>query len=296
LGIAAALPILASAGSIPGLIAGLLMFGASIGAIDVAVNIHGTMVQEKAGVSLMSNFHGMYSVGGVAGSAGMTVILASGIPPHMAAWMSVAVVLACLLFSAPRLLGSRSAGDTPFFVIPRGIVILIGLLAFALFLVEGAMLDWSAVLLEGDRGISKEKAGIGFVLFSLAMTVGRFAGDSVTQALGGRKILAFGAMFAAAGLGMIVFAPWNPMVLAGFIVTGLGAANMVPVLFTAAGRQKTMPPALAIAAVSALGYLGVLAGPASLGFIAKSISLPGVFVVLAVMILMVGAMAKVARD
>lgn len=296
LGIAAALPILACAGSVPGLVAGLLLFGASIGAVDVAVNIHGTLVQEEAGVSLMSNFHGMYSVGGVAGSAGMTAVLSSGVPPHFAVLMPVALILSCLGFSAPRLLKARSAVDTPFFVIPRGIVILLGLLTFVLFLAEGAMLDWSAVLLESDRGIATEKAGVGFVLFSIAMTIGRLTGDSVTQAMGGRKFLIVGAITGAAGLAMIVYAPWNPVALAGFIVTGLGIANMVPVMFTAASRQKAMPPALGIAAVSALGYLGVLAGPASLGFIAKSISLPGVFLFLALLVLGVGAMAKVVKD
>lgn len=294
LGIILALPVLATAGSVVPLVLGLLVFGASIGAIDVAVNIHGTLVQESAGVPLMSNFHGMYSVGGLAGSAGMTAVLASGLAPRLAVWIPVVVILACLVVSAPRLLKNRAVGDTPFIVVPRGIVILIGFLAFSMFLVEGAMLDWSAVLLEGSRGISKEKAGIGYVLFSLAMTVGRLTGDPVTQLLGNRRILLFGGLSAAAGIAMVVFAPWNALVLTGFVVIGLGSANMVPVLFTSAGRQKAMPPDLAIAAVSALGYMGVLAGPASIGFIAASIGLPGAFVVLAVLGLSAAALSKLA--
>ena len=297
LGVAAALPVLATAGSVPLLAAGLFLFGASIGAVDVAVNIHGTTVQEAAGVPLMSNFHGMYSVGGLAGSAGMTALLSFGALPSAAVWIPTLVVLLCLVLSAPRLLKTKAAGDTPFFVRPRGVVIVIGVLAGSMFLVEGAMLDWSAVLLESSRGIATEKAGIGFVLFSLAMTVGRLTGDAVTHVLGGRRILFFGALLAASGIALVVFAPWNPLVLAGFVIIGLGAANMVPVLFTAAGRQKIMSPDLAIAAVSALGYLGVLIGPAAIGFIAKSITLSGAFLVLGVLTLLVGSMSRVvSRD
>jgi len=294
-GIAISLPVLAIASWTPLLVVALLVFGASIGAMDVAVNIHGCEVQDAAGTTLMSNFHGMYSVGGLIGSAAMTSALALKTPPMMAAGVSSAIITFCLLIAGPRLLRTKSHGDTPFLVRPRGIVLLIGLLAFAMFLVEGAMLDWSAVFLTENRGLPARQAGIGYVLFSLAMTIGRLSGDKITRVLGGQRILVYGSILTSLGIAFLILAPWPAAGLFAFVLVGFGAANLVPVLFTAAGSQKQMPADLAIAAVSVLGYLGVLMGPAAIGFIGKSIGLTGAFALLAVLSLSVAVLSRVGR-
>lgn len=291
--IAVVLPLLAMASSQGELAAALFFFGASLGAVDVAANIHGIEVERRAGRPMMSNFHGFYSLGGLVGSAAMTAMLSGGLRPSVATISVSVLLLAGLAIVAPGLLRILSSNDTPFFVRPRGIVLLIGVLTFIVFLIEGALLDWSAVILKENRGVEEAQAGIGFVLFSLAMTITRFAGDRVIQRWGGQKVLMGGSILASAGLALVVVAPWTWMATGGFLVIGFGAATLVPVLFSAAGRQKGMPVDLAISAISIMGYAGILAGPAGIGFIAKYLSLPGAFALLAVMILAVARFSRI---
>lgn len=294
IGIACVLPFLAMAATQWQLAAALFFFSAFLGAVDVAANIHGIEVEQRAGVPLMSNFHGCYSLGGLAGSALVTGMLSAGMS-SLASTICVSVfLLLCVAISVPRLLEVRSASDAPFFVRPRGIVLLIGTLTFIVFLVEGALLDWSAVILKESRGVAEANSGIGFVLFSLAMTVTRFTGDRVTARWGGRRVLLLGSLLASAGLALVVTAPWTWLAIAGFLLIGFGAANLVPVLFSSAGRQKIMPVDLAISAISITGYAGILAGPAAIGFIAKYLSLGGAFLLLAIMVLSVTKFSRVA--
>ncbi len=117
------------------------------------------------------------------------------------------------------------------------------------------------------------QAGLGYVAFAVAMTVGRLAGDRVVDALGGQKILIGGGLCAAPGLGLAVLVPSAPVTLLGFTFVELGASNLVAVLFTQAGRQKAMPAGVAIAAITSTDYLGSLAGPAFIGFVAHATNL-----------------------
>jgi len=296
LGIALALPVLAFAPGALELAAALLIFGGSIGAVDVAANVHGAEVQKAAGIPLMSNFHGLYSAGGLAGAAAVTAVLSAGVSPLMASVGGAVVILACLGLAAPRLLKVKGGQDAPFFVMPHGVVVLIGVLAAVIFLVEGAMLDWSAVLLKEFKSVPKEHAGSGYAAFSLAMMTGRLTGDRITAWLGKRRVLVVGALLTCAGITVTVLASWTPIVLAGFLVTGLGAANLVPVLFTVAAEQRVMPKDFAIAAISILGYAGILAGPAFIGFVAHGIGLPASFGILAIAVLLLAACSHVARS
>ena len=94
---------------------------------------------------------------------------------------------------------------------------------------------------------------------------------------------------------MVVLAPWDWLAIGGFMVIGFGAANLVPVLFSAAGRQKVMPVDLAISAISIMGYAGILAGPAAIGLVAKYLSLPGAFLLLGLMVLAVARFSRLGR-
>ncbi len=129
-----------------------------------------------------------------------------------------------------------------------------GFLSLICFLAEGAILDWGAVFLTSVRNVAPSYAGWGYTIFSIAMTVCRLTGDRVVQALGSFRIILFGGLCAAAGLAVAVLAPSWLVALIGFGMVGFGASNIVPVLFSAAGRQTAMPPNLAIAAMTFLGY------------------------------------------
>ncbi|WP_414834077.1 MFS transporter [Afifella sp. YEN Y35] len=295
LGLAVTLPLLAVAPTSTAIAIVLFAFGASIGAVDVGANVHAVEVQEAAGIPLMSNFHGLYSVGGLIGAAGMTGALSAGLAPSVASLAAAVILALAIVVASPRLLRTRAEDHTPLFVRPRGIVLLIGLLAFVMFLTEGAMLDWGAVFLTENKDFPASQAGIGYALFAGAMTIGRFTGDRFTRLVGARNMLLIGAALATIGLLKIILMP-APLSLIGFLFVGLGAANIVPLLFTQAGRQKVMPAGLAIAAMSMFGYAGVLLGPALVGFVGKAFGLSIAFGMLAAMVTVVAACSRRATQ
>ncbi len=292
--VCAALPVLATAGSIQMLAAGLLLFGGGVGTVDVVVNIQAVLVERQAKRPLMSGFHGFYSVGGIAGAAGVSAVLASGGSPLAATSGVAAAIVATLLLFGHGLL--RHGGDRqgPIFVPPRGVVLLIGSLCFICFLAEGSMLDWGALILTTVHGVNPAWSGLGYAVFSAMMTVGRLSGDRITRLLGGQRMLLAGGLVAASGMVLAVLAPSWPGVLAGFALVGLGAANIVPVLYSAVGRQQVMPMGAAVSAVTTIGYLGILAGPAGIGLIANVAGLSTAFLGVATLLLVIAACSDFA--
>ena len=249
-----ALPCLALASTVPRLALAILAFGAGVGTVDVTVNIQAVMVEKAAGRAMMSGFHGLFSVGGIAGAGGVSGLLWAGASPFLAMICVVVLILIALFAFGRSLLPYGSERDAPLFVLPRGFVLFIGFLSLICFLAEGAILDWGAVFLTSVRNVAPSYAGWGYTIFSIAMTVCRLTGDRVVQALGSFRIILFGGLCAAAGLAVAVLAPSWLVALIGFGMVGFGASNIVPVLFSAAGRQTAMPPNLAIAAMTFLGY------------------------------------------
>ena len=165
-----------------------------------------------------------------------------------------------------------------------------------IFLTEGAMLDWGALLMTETKGVSMEMAGFGYVAFALAMTISRFIGDRLVARLGEKNALFAGIALTGLGVALVSASSTFAVALAGMTLTGFAAGNVVPVLFTMAGRQRVMPAALAIASASILGYLGVLMGPALVGYVAHSLSLTGAFYgVAAVVLVMLVAVKPISR-
>ena len=154
------------------------------------------------------------------------------------------------------------------------------------------MLDWSALLVSGEALLTRNQAGLGYTLFAAAMTCGRLSGDWVTARIGDRKTLIAGGFIAVAGFIVLLTAPVAAAALAGFLLIGLGASNIVPVFFRRAGSQTVMPPALAVAAITMTGYAGVLLGPALIGYVASLVGLPISFWVLAGLICLVPLTAR----
>jgi len=292
-----ALPVLALAPNVAVLTAALLYFGVMLGAVDVAMNAHAVEVERRDGRVLMSGFHGLFSLGGLAGAAGMSALLALGLPLPLAALAVSALLAALVLYLRGGLLpnvGGAAAGHAPFRM-PHGAVLLLGLLCFVSFMAEGSMLDWSAVFLRDFRGFAPSAAGIGYACFSVAMALGRLTGDRLIQRIGPVWAVRAGAGLAATGFALAACVPWPGAALAGFVLVGLGASNIVPVMFSAAGRLPGSSPAIAIAAVTMLGYAGLLSGPALIGFISRLASLPLALAVVAGLLLLVAASARIVR-
>jgi len=277
----------------------IAVFGAALGTLDVAMNIQAIMVERSSGKAMMSGFHGLYSVGGIAGAGLMSLLLGSGaMGPVFAAGVISAVSLVLLGIAMPGLLpyGEDSTDTAPPFAWPKGIVLFIGLLCFLCFLVEGAVLDWSAVFLISERGSDVGLPGLGYATFAVAMTFGRLLGDRLRTILGEQRVLISGGLLAAAGCLVVVLVPTVPASLLGFLLVGAGASNVVPVLFSAAGRTRAMPAGLAVTAVTTLGYLGILAGPALIGFVAHLTELRVAFYLLAAAMLFIAASFRVGRS
>jgi len=276
-GLCATLPFLALAPTPFTLGLTLLFFGASLGSLDVAMNIHAVEVERDAGRPLMSGFHAQYSLGGVAGAMFITLLLSAGLSPFSCVAIASALMLVMIYVTSPRLLRTRAADGEPHFALPRGVVLVIAILAAICFLAEGAVLDWGALLITGNGLVNVEQGGIGFVLFSIAMTLMRFCGDALTARIGDRRALIWGGLIAMGGFAVLLLAPIAAIAMIGFVLIGLGAANIVPVLFRRAGSQNVMPAGLAIAAITTMGYAGILLGPAAIGFVAQHVGLTTAF-------------------
>lgn len=276
----------------------LFMFGASLGTLDVAMNIQAVIVEKANGGALMSGFHGLFSVGGFVGAGGMALLLWAGLTPLLSCLVLAVLVALVLAAAGPDLLREpdAGAGHGSLFMIPRGAVMLIGVLCFIVFLAEGAMLDWSAlfltVSLSNGRALAPGSGGLGYAAFAIAMTTGRLTGDRVVARFGGKRVLMAGGLCAASGFFVAVLAPSGMVALLGFVLIGIGASNIVPILFTAAGSQQAMPASLAIAAITTIGYAGILAGPALIGFVAHAASLHLAFAGLGCAMLLVAASAR----
>ncbi|MGE7137071.1 MFS transporter [Luteibacter sp. NPDC031894] len=292
-----ALPLLTIAPDAYWLGAALLFFGASLGVVDVAMNAHAVDVEKHAGKPMMSGFHGLFSVGGLVGSAGMAALLKAGMPLTGGA-LAVSGGLLAIVATQWRhfIVRLHDTDEThSIFRLPSAAVLLLGFLCLVVFLAEGAMLDWSAVFLRYSRGFDPSLAGLGYAAFSVAMACGRLLGDRITASLGPVTIVRAGAFLAALGFFLATVLPWGPMALVGFVLVGLGASNIVPVLFSAAGRQPRTSPGIAIATVTSLGYAGMLAGPAAIGFAAQHSSLSIALCGVAVLLVVVSACASIAR-
>ncbi len=294
IGLAAVLPTLAVASTPVSLAALLLLFGASLGSLDVAMNVHAVEVERDAGQTLMSGFHALFSVGGFAGAGLTTGLLSLGASPLAATMVAAALMGAAITVASPRLLRARPDATGPSVAMPRGVVLLLAALAAITFLVEGAMLDWSALLVRTSGLAAPRHDGVGYALFAVAMTAGRLAGDRVTARLGDAATMAAGGVVAVAGFAVLLAVPVPALALGGFVLIGLGASNVVPVLFRQAGRQRRMKPVLAIAAITTTGYAGVLAGPAAIGFVARETGLPAAFAMLGVLLCLVPLASRAA--
>ena len=292
-----AIPLLAIVPNVLTLMLALLYFGAMLGAVDVAMNAHAVEVERRDGCALMSGFHGLFSIGGLAGAAMMSALLALGLPLWTGA-LAISLLLALIVLSQRSSLFSGVddvAERAAVFSLPRGLVLLLGVLCFVSFLAEGSILDWSAVLLRDFRGFSAASAGIGYACFSVAMAAGRLTGDSVIARLGPAWTVRAGAGLAAIGFLLVAMASWPAASLSGFVLVGLGASNIVPVMFSAAGRLPGTAPAISIATVTTLGYAGLLSGPALIGFLAHASNLPVALAVVAGMLLFVAGSARIVR-
>ncbi len=268
----------AAAPTLPLIWAGLFLFGAATATLDVAVNAAAVEVERRAGRPLMSGLHGLWSAGGLAGAALAGVVAAAGVgaPVHLAA-VGAATAVAGAVLARRMVPGPAGSAAAPVFALPSRGVVLLGLIGFCAFFVEGVVADWSGVFLAGSRGTSEAVAASGFAVFSVCMVLGRLSGDAVVARFGPVPTVAAAAAVSAAGLTFALAVPSVPAAWIGFGLTGLGMATVVPLAFSAAGHRAggdQHRAATEIAAVATMSYVGWLAGPPLIGGVASVTSLP----------------------
>ncbi|MFO1148374.1 MAG: MFS transporter [Alsobacter sp.] len=292
------LPLLAP--DLPVLLVAGFVLGFGMGGADVSMNAQAVLIERAMGRPIMSSQHAFYSLGGLIGAVLGGVLL--GLP-----WDgSVNMVAAGLvMFGVAAWAGQfllREAGHEREATARLGAqdvlrprLLAIGFLAFASFFSEGAVGDWSSIFLTRHTGASPAMAALGFAGFSVTMTLARFAGDRVVARLGPRRSLVGGGLLAAAGMALALALPslWTGVL--GFALIGLGFANIVPVLFSAAGRVGATPGA-GIAVVTMIAYGGLLVGPPLIGGLSEWVGLSGALLVVALLGLIVAAGARVVPE
>jgi MFS transporter len=253
----------------------LVALGAASGAMDVSMNAHGVAVERLLHRPVMSSLHAGWSFGGLAGAGMVAIGVAVGLDPRVqtlvAATLLAVLLAACLARLGP---GSATADAPQGFVRPSRGVVLLAVLCLLIMVTEGAMADWGGIYLTGDLGTSAAVAALAFAAFSGGMTAGRVFGDAINHRIGSARLMRWGSALAAIALGGMLLIGAPGLALVGFFLVGLGVANGVPLVFSAAGHAPGRESGPNIAAVSSMGSIGFLAGPPFIGFVAEATSLP----------------------
>ncbi len=289
------LPTFALSSSVLIMSVALFLFGTAAGSLGVAINLQAVIVEKNSAKNMMSQFHGMCSLGGLAGVMTVTALLAIGVSPLMSVLTICILLMIISLIAVPNSLSDieNDKKINPAEIenkprkLPSPLILLIGLVCFIAFLSEGSAMDWSGIYLVSEYGLKPAFAGLAYTFFAIAMTAGRFSGHYLQKILGEKNIIVYSALCASLGLFTVVMAPHWMVVLFGYSLLGLGCSNIVPVMFSRVGRQNVMPKAAALSCVSTMAYSGSLLGPALVGLSSEMMGLTLVFGVIAALLMLI---------
>jgi MFS family permease len=269
------IPFIPLAPSLVWLIALFFLVGVSAGMLDVAMNSQAVMVEQQHQKPIMTSFHALFSVGMMLGALAGSLFakIDAGLFIHFTsvAGVSVAIVMVARYYLIHDKPAEKQEG--PAFRLPNAAMVSIGIIAFCCMLGEGAMADWSTNYMENTASSSKAMAPLGLSAFALAMTIGRFFGDSARVAWGDRKLMIACGIVSCAGLAVLVLLPATITAVIGFFIIGIGLSSIVPIAYSIAGNTKELPPGVGLAMVTTVGYSGFLFGPPIIGFLADASSL-----------------------
>jgi MFS family permease len=266
----------------------LLAYGAASAVNDIAANSQGVMLETHFGKPIIGALHGSFSVGGICGALAASAWRAAGWPDalHMLAVCSLCALLT--LAAAPGLVqerdlspGTGEAATTAAASVKDDAALyrrlrMLGLLAFLGLVVEGAMYDWTAVYMRDVAHAAPGLIGAGYAAFSIGMAAGRFLGDPVRARFGARSVILCSCGLCIAGVGAALAIPSPLPAAAGFLLAGLGLSNVIPIMFSSAGREAIAlgrGASAGLAVTTRLAYVGLLAGPVIVGAIAHALTL-----------------------
>ena len=269
---------------------GLIIFGASLSAMDISMNEQAVLVERKTEKPIMASFHAGYSIGGVAGALFGSLMAGNQSQNTMIHFLIISAIFsiaAFVLHSNLQLtdITRKKESKKSTIQFPERAVWVLGIIALASAFGEGAAADWSAVFIQNELGATASSAALGFAAFSFMMTGGRIFGDWLVRILKPSRVVRIGGFLA--GLGFFLAAwtnqPW--LAIAGFGLVGLGLANVIPTLFSTAGNLSGINPGTGIAGVATIGYAGFLFGPPLVGTIAEIFSLREALSIVAVIMM-----------
>ncbi len=270
----------------------LAVLGLAAGAMDVAMNAQGVLVERAAHKPVMSGFHAMFSIGGMAGSGLGGLVARAGVPVRMhfliAALVYTAIVLSILRGLVPEP-PAGPHGKQPFRI--TAVILGLAVIAFCLFLSEGAIADWSALYLVHTLGAGPALAAAGYAFFSAAMAIGRFAGDPLRARFGSVFLVRAGSLLASAGLVLAILLEHPISALAGFTLVGFGCSIIVPIAFAAAAAETSSSLAVVVAA----GYFGLFVGPPTIGLAAEILTLRWALLIVVGLLAVAALLARSTR-
>ena len=249
----------------------VLMLGITASTFDVAMNSAAARREKESGKSEMSRLHGLCCAGGLVGATLGSLMASMKIAPATH-FLMLAGPVAVVLWLAVNLLEADEVGvkvEKKKFALPRGPLVLLGLLGFFGSMAEGSIADWSGLFLKEHFGASDGLAPLALSAFSVMMLMSRMIGDKMKERHGAKRLVTLGALVAASGLFFAVLAPNAYIALGGFAIAGVGLALVFPFVFSAAGAQG---PA-ALAAVASMAYSGSLMGPPAIGAVAHFVGM-----------------------
>jgi MFS family permease len=270
-------------------------FGASNGVLDVAMNANASEVEAARGIPTMSSFHGFFSLGGLIGAALGGLLIGAGLGDGRGALMMSVAIAVVVALCARRLLAVAPAPHASHFALPRGPALFLGLLGLLCFAVEGALVDWSALLLTERTRVDAASAAFGYSAFSVAMAACRFAGDRLVLRFGPLRVMTAGGLGMFAGLMLAVVSTHFMLSALGFALIGVSAANVVPLIFAAAARMPGMSAGGGLATVATLGYAGLLMAPPLIGSIAAHTNIAVALGVLSLSGIVIAANARIVK-
>jgi MFS family permease len=281
-----------------------VLMGAVIGVADNAMNTAGVEAERATRMTIMSGLHGMWSIGVLAGALAGSLAARLGLDPRLQFSVAGGLIAIAGIASAKWLAGDPAVGstaeiDVPKFVWPRGLVLLIGLVAFAAIFVEFAASSWAALFMHWTLHTSQAVAALATAVFALAMAAGRLAGDSVVARVGAVRSVRVCGVLGTAGCLLVALAPDTWLALAGFVLIGIGVSVVVPLVFAAAGHLGPSP-AIGVAGVATISYGAGLAAPSMMGGVADISSLRVAFGLAAVIAVAIaagaGLLARTSQD
>ncbi|TQJ09023.1 MFS transporter [Lapillicoccus jejuensis] len=282
--LAAAVNLPGLAGSPWALAAALAAFGLANGLTDVAMNDQAVLVERRYPRPVMSSFHACWSVGGAVGAGVGALVQRADLPTQVALGVGAVVTALLVALSGRFLVTDRGAvvpeaergsvtGAPELVPGTRSRLLTLAVLAFLLMLAEGAANDWSALQAVEDLGQREAAGSLAYGAFAVAMTVGRFASDPVVHRVGRPALVRWGSLLAAVGVLVVVLSRAYPLTLVGWVAFGLGLSGIVPQIFTTAGNLDVPNRGVVISRVMGAGYVGILAGPAVVGWLAGLVGL-----------------------